>query len=66
MERFTKIGRIASKIKGGTKDERLAVAKELNLLAEFLIDMYGDEGTYLLEQSKRAAGADDGQPLDAN
>lgn len=41
-----KIGRIASKIKGGSKEERMEIAKELNQLAELLIDIKearGDE-----------------------
>lgn len=52
-----KIGRIASKIKGGTKAERLAIAEELNLLAGLLIDMSKDESVCLPQKSKSATVA---------
>lgn len=59
-----KLGRIASKIKGGTEDERLAAAKELNLLAELLIDMYGDEGACSSSNDKTTTAVADEAPCD--
>lgn len=52
-----KIGRIASKIKGGTEAERLAIAEELNLLAELLIDISKDEGVCLPQKSKECSSS---------
>lgn len=60
-----KIGRIASKIKGGTEAERLAIAEELNLLAELLIDISKDEGACLPQKSKSATVAADDASFDA-
>ena len=60
-----KLGRIASKIKGGTEDERLAAAKELYLLAELLIDMYGDEDACSSSNDKTTTVVAGGIPFDA-
>lgn len=60
-----KLGRIASKIKSGTEVERLATAKELNMLAVLLIDMNAGEIVSSPAPKRGASATADSLPFNA-